>query len=333
MYSRTDIDIVLPWVDPNDSIWQEEKRKYSGQVTEEDDDREIRYRDWDNLQFVFRSIEDYAPWIRKIHFITFGHLPKWMKVNAPKLHIVRHEDYIPTKYLPVFSSHVIELNMHRIEGLSEKFIYFNDDIFLINKTTPEDFFKEDLPCDVNIPNLIVPNLNNFSPIVFNTVGYINKHFDKKALMKNEFWKFFNIKYGAMGLARNCLFLPWGSHTGFYNHHLAVSYLKSTLQDVWSVEPEILEKTCEHRFRDNADVNQYIFRFWQLASGRFHPSTLHGKYFKISTENAKIIRYLNNKHHRMICINDDEIDGDFDAIKNQINGALAIKYPKKSSFEI
>ena len=327
------IDIVIPWVDPSDPEWQAQKRKYESDVTDVDDDREIRYRDWDNLQYVFRSIEKYAPWVNKVHFITYGHLPKWMNIEAPKLNVVRHEDFIPAEYLPLFSSHVIELNMHRIEGLSERFIYINDDIFLLNETRPEDFFVNGMPCDVNIPNLIVPNLSNFSPIVFNTVGYVNRHFNKKKQMKKSFKQYFNYKYGIAGLMRTLLFLPWSAHTGFYNHHLAVSYCKATLEEVWGVEPEILEKTCGHRFRDNADVNQYIFRFWQLASGRFVPSTLHGKYFKISSDNSKIIDYIMKSKKRMICINDDEFDADFEAVKREINGTLSAKFPEKSSFEL
>ena len=333
MSSLDKIDIVIPWVDPSDPEWQKLRRKYSPQVTKEDDDREIRYRDWDNLQYVFRGIEKYTPWVNKVHFITFGHLPKWLNVNAPKLHIVKHEDYIPAEYLPLFSSHVIELNMHRIEGLSEKFIYFNDDIFLLKMTKPEDFFQNGLPCDVNIPNLILPTYSTFSPIVFNTVAYINKNFSKRKQMKKNPIQFFNLKYGPIGLGMAVIFSYWRGFTGFYNHHLAVPYLKSTLEEVWNKEPEILEKTCHHRFRDNSDVNQYIFRYWQLASGNFVPSSLLGKYFLVSSNNSKILNYINKRKGKIICINDAEFSGDFEAVRKQINRALDTILHEKSSFEI
>ena len=101
------IDIVIPWVDPNDPAWQAEKRKYHDPGNEEADAREIRYRDWDNLKYVFRSIEKCAPWVRKVHFITCGQIPEWMNVNNPKLHLVNHTDYIPAEYLTTFSSQVI----------------------------------------------------------------------------------------------------------------------------------------------------------------------------------------------------------------------------------
>ena len=129
------IDIVLAWVDGSDPVWREEKRKRMEEqgISVNVDDREDRYRDWDLMRYWFRGIEKFAPWIRKIHFVTWGHLPEWMDVANPKLHIVNHKDYIPEKYLPTFNSNVIEMNFYRIEGISEDFIYFNDDMFLLDQ--------------------------------------------------------------------------------------------------------------------------------------------------------------------------------------------------------
>ena len=123
------IDFVIIWVDGNDKEWRAEKDKYDDKPISTSNS-EVRFRDWDNLQYWFRGVEKYAPWVRKIHFITWGHLPTWLNTEHPKLHIVRHEDYIPNEYLPVFNSNVLEIYMHKIEGLSEEFVYFNDDIFL-----------------------------------------------------------------------------------------------------------------------------------------------------------------------------------------------------------
>lgn len=80
------------------------------------------------------------PWVHKIYLITCGQVPDWMNKEADdRLVIVNHSDYIPKEYLPTFSSHPIELNLHRIKELSEHFIYLNDDYFVINETSPEDF--------------------------------------------------------------------------------------------------------------------------------------------------------------------------------------------------
>jgi hypothetical protein len=80
------------------------------------------------------------------------------------------------------------------------------------------------------------------------------------------------------------------------------------------------------------VNQYICRFWQLASGRFVPNDLHGKYFKVTGDNRKILRFIKGRKGRMICINDDVFEGDFEKTKEEINKALDELLPEKSSFE-
>ncbi len=327
------IDIVLPWVDSSDIVWKKEKMKYCTFIDNDDDAREIRFRDWNNLKYVFRGIEKHTPWVHKIHFITYGHLPTWLNTKNKKLNVVKHTDYIPSEFLPTFSSHVIELNMHRIKDLTEKFIYINDDIFFLKGLQQSDFFRKGLPCDINIPGLIVPILTNFSPIVFNSVGYINKHFNKRKFIRENLNKIINIKYGFWGNMRAIAFSPWSFYTGFYNHHLSVSYLKSTLEKVWIEEPEILRETCQHKFRNNSDVNQYIFRYWQLASGNFYPYSIKGKYFKVSTNNDDIINYIRRKKGKIVCINDNEFDGDFELIKKRINSSLEYIFPNKCSFEL
>ena len=98
------IDFVIPWVDGSDPAWIKEKQLYSNNIQKEDDGREIRFRDWGTLKYWFRGVERYAPWVRKIHFVTWGHLPEWLNTNTPKLHIVNHRDYIPAEYLPTFNS-------------------------------------------------------------------------------------------------------------------------------------------------------------------------------------------------------------------------------------
>src|SRR5699024_12847127 len=82
------IDIVKPWVDINDINWQKEKQKYDNNDSK--DSRDIRYRDWDLLKYLFRGIEKNIPWVNKIHFITWGHIPTWMNQSHEKLNIVKH---------------------------------------------------------------------------------------------------------------------------------------------------------------------------------------------------------------------------------------------------
>ena len=139
------IDFVILWVDGNDPDWQAEKNVYA-QIDPEESSLVNRYRDWGLLPYWFRAVDKFAPWVHKIHFVTWGHVPPFLNIRNPKLHIVNHRDFIPSRYLPTFNSHAIEMNIHRIPELSEHFVYFNDDMFLLRPVKPEDFFRKGLPC-------------------------------------------------------------------------------------------------------------------------------------------------------------------------------------------
>lgn len=328
------IDFVLTWVDGGDRLWQAEKKKY-----EEDnftkDTRNIRYRGLDNLQFWFRGIEKYTPWVNKIHFVTWGHVPEWLNINHPKLNIVRHIDFIPEKYLPTFSSHTIELNLHRIEGLAEKFIYFNDDTFIIKKMTPKDFFEKELPKDIAV---LRPNISLFrqstSSIEANNLEVINSLYNKKEVIKKHPLKWFNIKYNK-NIFSTFLQLPYTKFTGFLNQHLPNAYLKNTYKTLWDEEYELLNKTCKNKFRDGRDVNQWLFRYTQLVQGNFIPkSSTTGKTYNFTNNNDDIYRAIQKQKYKMICINDN----DFDPVKNvekekeKINNEFQLILPQKSDFE-
>ena len=140
-----DIDFVVLWVDGSDPAWQAEKAKYQGKALD-DSNSANRFRDWGLLPYWFRAVERFAPWVRKIHFVTCGQVPEFLNTEHPKLHLVKHSDFMPPEALPTFSSHAIEMNIHRIPGLAEHFVYFNDDMFLIRAVKQENFFRDGLPC-------------------------------------------------------------------------------------------------------------------------------------------------------------------------------------------
>ena len=177
------IDFVIPWVDGNDLLWRVEKDKYTPQLQE--DSRDERYRG--DLRYWFRGVEKFAPWVNKIYFITWGHLPEWLDTRNKKLVIVNHKDFIPSKYLPIFNVNPIEMNLHRIRGLAEHFVYFNDDMFIISRMHKHDFFQKGLPCEAAALNVhcVDAYVNNY--IAFQAMGMINKYFDFRKTLK-RYWK-------------------------------------------------------------------------------------------------------------------------------------------------
>lgn len=191
------IDFVVTWVDDSDENWLKEKRKYDIVGDKTNANNDTRYRDWGLLKYWFRGVEKNCPWVNKIFFITYGHVPKWLNLNNPKLAIVKHEDYIPSKYLPTFNSNVIELHLNKIKQLSNQFVLFNDDMFIIDKVKEKDFFKNGKPVESALLDVLIKKVPEdiFPYSVMNNMGLINRHFNKRDVQKKYFFKFFNLKYG------------------------------------------------------------------------------------------------------------------------------------------
>lgn len=331
-FEQSDIDFVLIWVDDTDVEWQKSKAKYKGEA-EKFNINNVRYRDWGTLKYWFRAVEKYAPWVRKIHFVTCGHVPKWLNLEHPKLNFVKHEDYIPLQNLPTFSANPIELNLHRIKDLSEKFVFFNDDYFINAPVRPEDFFINGLPCDAAILN--PQNMDRFgiSNIVVNDLSIIEYYFDFKKQFKKNINKWINLKYGKL-LLRTILLLPWMKYVGFYEPHLPNSFLKQTYFEVWSREKELLEETSSHKFRDDRDVNQWLMRYWQLAKGNFIPRTPKiGKMFNVANGVEDICEAIENQKYKLICINDSEKICDIEVMKKKIIKSFEKRLTAKSEFEL
>ena len=332
---KREIDFVVLWVDGNDPEWRAEKAKYSPSI--EIADAEERYREWGLLPFWFRGVEKFAPWVRKVHFVTWGHLPKWLNIKAPKLHIVRHEDYIPDKYLPVFNSSAIEVGIHRIPDLADKFVFFNDDMYLIKPFLPTDFFVGDKVVDMLALQPVVANPKNpiMSHIYINNSLVLCKYFDKRGNMKKQPGAYFKLGYPLMYWGYNVLEKVFPLFTGFYTIHAASPYIKHTFEEVWEKEGDLLNEVQSHRFRDNGDVSQYLFREWQKLSGDFVPKNIqkYTKYFEIKNDNTKLIQTIEKQKCKMLCINDSAVKENIDQIKKQLIQAFTSILPQKSSFEI
>ena len=327
------IDFVIIWVDGNDPEWRREKSQYDGTAADYSNS-EARFRDWDNLQYWFRGVEQFAPWVNKIHFVTWGHLPKWLDTTNPKLNIVNHKDFIPKEYLPTFSSHTIELNLHRIEGLAEQFVYFNDDMFITAPVNPEDFFKNGKPCDTVALDCICFDTDTVGAINGSNAEVINRNFSKRESLKKHFKMWYSPKNGIRNLIRTVLLTPWEYFPGFYYQHVADSFLKSNFVEMWEKEYEVLHRTCSHRFRDNSDVNQWAVKFWQMAKGEVAVRKDSFAYcFHIKENNFDALcERIKSKKNKMLCINDNSNVSDFEAKKAAVIEAFEKLLPEMSSFE-
>lgn len=334
MKENYDIDAVILWVDGNDTEWQKERDKYIVDKTQ--DYRVNRYRDWENLQYIFRGIEKFAPWVRKVFFVTCGHFPQWLNLNCEKLVFVKHSDFIPKQYLPTFSSQAIDLNLHRIPGLSEHFIYFNDDMFLTDYVKPSDFFKNGLPRDVFSERPIFAGNGVFSHNILNIFEILNRHFKRKEILRKNIGKILAPQYGRL-FFYNLLwyFYPYKKFCALYNNHLPMGYRKSTFEKVWSMENEILTQTVSNKFRSVTDVNQFIFNYWELLTGEFVPTNMdrQGKLYLIKDrDNEKLYKAICCQKHKRICINDECSEVVYAETKENLKQCFEKILPGKCSYE-
>lgn len=327
------IDFIIPWVDGADPNWQKLKRKYSGKETT-NENQDCRYRDWEILKYWFRSIEKNAPWFRKIHFVTCGQIPDFLNVDHPKLNLVNHTDYIPEKYLPTFSSHVIELNFHRLHDLAEQFVYFNDDMFINRPMSERDFFQEGKPRYRYLESPFIPH-SPISPIFYyslNSIGVVNNHFSGRKNRRQEGFKKLSPKNGK-AIAGNLLMLPWSGYSAFHTDHMAVPLLKSTLNEIWEKEFDLLDQTSSHKFRELTDINQYVIRYWDMARGNFVPGKNSCGFYDINSGNIDAcIMAIQNAQYSLICINDSAASDNFEILKSKLVQAFERRYPEKCSFE-
>lgn len=332
------IDIVIPWVDGNDPEWLSEKENFfENRNVDKKSNSSVRYESWDNFHLLLRAVDKCMPWVNNVFLITYGHLPKKININCPKLKIVKHSDFIPMEYLPTFNINTIEMNLYRIKELSENFIYFNDDMIPLQLVKETYYFKNNKVCDEAVEGHIIPvGKHDFSAgmcyLTANNMLIINKHFNKRDVQKKNFFKWFYPGYGKL-LMRNFSLHYWYDFAGFHNPHMPSAMKKSVLQKIWNEEYELLNKASTNKFRAYNDVSQYLIRYWQLCSGEFYPRRTKGKYYNVTINNyKKIAEDILNRRYQFVCLNEQCTPEEFELIKEEINIALQKIYPDKSSFE-
>lgn len=328
-----DIDFVITWVDMDDPKWKKSLAEVSGEINNSHNSfSEARFRDYGFLKYWFRGVEKFAPWVRKIHFVTCGQKPDWLDENNPKLNLVSHEDFIPKEFLPTFNSSSIEMHIYKIPGLSEHFVYFNDDFFLTNTASPERFFQNGLPCDIAAFQYH-PGISQWEKRIKNNIRLINKHFDKKEVTKRFHDKWYNKVYGKKAQL-NYLLKWYPKFITLRTPHNAQPYLRSTFVDIWSVAGKELMETSTHRFRSLGDLTPELLRAWQICRGNFTPYNTYNdtKMFPLLLRSKKAIKAIYEQTYTLICLNDNIHIRNYAEVMGEISEAFQSILPEKSEFE-
>jgi hypothetical protein len=137
-----DIDVVFSWVDGTDPAFLSSR---AGRLDRArlgvGDDADARTRQIDELRYALRSVDQNAPWVRRIFIATDTRLPGWLIADHPKITVVRaSEHFSDPAALPTFNSHAVESQLHHIDGLAEHFLYCNDDMFFARPVAASVFF-------------------------------------------------------------------------------------------------------------------------------------------------------------------------------------------------
>ena len=298
--SSEPIDIVLPYVDSTDPLWLDD---YAN-VSHTGGAGATRFRSWGTLKYLFRGIAAYMPFIRNVVLILAreSQIPDWLDTNYVR--IVYHKDFIPEEYLPVFNSCTIETFLSSIPDLSERFIYFNDDIFPINPMTSGDFFTG------NIPHLIFTEHS----ILFKQYSYLKQCRNSLDLITNYL--------GINEYDAEELLVP---------EHTAFPMVKSVVDDVYN---HCKDKLCSTvtTFRDTKNVNQIMYQYYHYFTNTYIDDICPYMYIEVSG-NLKHIEYLVlQSNFSLLCLNDCGVE-DYDKVQAELLSIFETKFPDKCKYEI
>lgn len=231
------VDVVYTWVDGSDGSWKKSRDHWLKKTKSivKAARKTARFRNHDELKYSLRSVYAFAPFVRHIFIVTSGQKPKWL-ADHPKITVVSHKEiFSHKKHLPTFNSIAIEANLHHIPGLANKYIYFNDDVFLGKPVTRSDFF-----------------IRPYKIKVFLTE---RKIFDSKRSIKSNLYQ--KISRNMASFLQNA-FSRSGSRVNknevCYHSHTPFPMIKWIANITEKRFPDVFEESSSHKFRSSRDIS-------------------------------------------------------------------------------
>jgi Stealth protein CR2, conserved region 2/Stealth protein CR3, conserved region 3/Stealth protein CR4, conserved region 4 len=278
-----DVDMVFSWVDGSSSEFQRQRAaQLEEYVVGEGDDGPARFRHVDELRYALRSVHMYAPWVRRIFIATDSPAPAWL-ADHPQVTIVRSEEFFSdTSVLPIHNSHAVEAQLHRIEGLSEHFLYSNDDMFFGRPVEPELFFSAAgltrfVECGVRIGT---------GGTALHRSGHDNALRVNRALLRERFGR---------TITRDL-------------EHCATPLRRSVMAEVEQSFPDDFARTAASRFRSATDISvtNSLYHYYAQFTGRAIATTRPRVRYVQTTLAASLAgmeRLARRRDVDMFCLND------------------------------
>lgn len=304
--------MVYLWVNGNDPKWAAKRNACIGKTSDKQENCKGRYADSGELKYSLRSVEKYAPWIRKVFIVTDDQVPEWLDTTNPKVRIVDHTEIMPAECLPCFNSNLIEHFLDKIPGLSEHFLYANDDMYINQPVSHDTFFAAD-----GLPILYM----NRKP--FRKLGLFlrDKVLGKPISMYLRF-----IKNAAELVEKR-----YGTYYGCKPHHNIDAYIKSTITFTNQLFAKEFQPMLHDHIRSAEDIQRCVYTYVALAEKKGHLHYVSQNLsFRLHIDDHSHYRKFEQKNPVFFCMNDSEFANDADR-------TLAIRFleqlfPAKSEFE-
>ncbi|MEV5725454.1 stealth conserved region 3 domain-containing protein [Streptomyces pharetrae] len=308
------VDAVYTWVDGDDPAMAAKRRAHqerSDNVIAPRETGASRYTSHDELKYALRSLEMYAGFVRHVYLVTDSQVPSWLDPEAEGITVVDHRDILPADALPVFNSHAIESRLHHIPGLSDHYLYFNDDVFINRPVGAEHFFHGNgiariplspLKLGVGDPHPLEPAPNSAGK---NTREVIRRFHGRQI-----------------------------RHKSLHTPH---PQLRAVMREMEGLDIEELKRTSYSRFRSTTDVApaSTLHHHWAIATGRAVPADYRFRYVQLGTPDMRrrLARLAAGEDVDFFCLNDVDTDpADRAAAQAAIHAFLERKFPFPSRFE-
>lgn len=314
LFDRTfPIDAVYTWVDGGDPAWQQRRDATlagrSGISLSRASSGNARYMSRDELRYSLRSVHMFAPWVRRIFLVTDDQVPAWLDAEHPGVTLVSHRDVLDAAHLPVFNSHAIETGLHRIEGLSEHFLYLNDDVLLGRPVRPEQFFTPAGQFHAFVGAQSI-GVDEESALPFQRAGLNNRR-----LLRERF-----------GVTTTRVM----KHTP---HPLRVSTLQA-LEREWPAE---LTATAAAPFRSETDLSvaSSLAQHYGMLTGAAVPAELNAAFVSLTQPNVRTVlrQLLATRSRDSICLADHHVWAwPEDLVTRELHAFLEAYYPVRGPWE-
>ncbi len=291
------MDVVITYVNGLDPLWQKDYEKATNIPI-----LEKRFRDWGTLRYLLRGIEVNMPFVRNVYLVVAreSQVPEW--VNRDTVNIVLHKDIIPEEFLPTFNCNPIELHIHRIKGLEEQYVYFNDDVFPLQPCKPTDFF-------VDGKGQLGMSHHLFAFDMFKKICRNSDRVARKAL----------------GLKPSLAFLR--------PQHVCTPMIKSECEELYRLAEDDIRASITAT-RKASNISQYVFLNYMYLKGKLENHRLSKRHFSLGiTSIEKLRRFITNPDKRFTCTNDVQLSHErFEELRTVLIESFEQLLPNKSKYE-